>query len=497
MNYIHSGNLLTKKLMDLTRKGIWLVAGVLWLFLFAAGVQSYEGNPSVYIAFSIVFLLLLVSAFHRQRTYVYTYLVSFLWLGYWLKVSYHLAFPYPFVEPVGRFSGSATDWNEALLVPTVAATGILISRGIFSRLAGERQSILAIEKKCLPRWLCTYDRWHLAAFLSALVAVTLANVYYGIFVVGFDVRTILIWPLNALITLMLVGGGFVVWAASILWWRLASGRPIFLLLVLLLVSGVIITFSTLSRGLVVFFVLPLLYALYKNRKEAVDYSKPRLMLIGMLFFVTVVSSFFIINVIRNNVYFDEHRLGQTGTQSDHQSQTQSQTMVQSRAFLHFSIDRWVGIEGVMAVSSYPGNSGHLLVRAILETPSKGDPSIYQKICPWPVSQQFSTLKKDVSLFSLPGGIAFLYYSGSIAFVFVSAALISLLLQYAESVIFRFTGNPILCSGMGWLMAISFAHFGGAPRYEIPVIVFLFVSICLVAVIQSKRTEYLFGMASRP
>lgn len=487
MNYTYPGSWLASKLTGPNQKDIWLLlAGTLWLFLFAAGVQSYEGSPSVYIAFSIVFLLLLLSAFHRQRTYVYTYLVIFLWLGYWLKVSYHLVFPYPFVEPVGRFSGSPAAWDEVLLVPTIAAIGILISRAIFLQLAGRKQSVLGLKKKYLPHWLCAYGRWHLAAFLLVLIATTLANVYYGIFVVGFDVRTILLWPLNALITLMLEGGGFVVWAASILWWRLASGRPVFPFIVLMMVSGAVMTFSTLSRGLVVFFMLPLLYALYMNRKKIVDYSKSRLVLIGVLFSVVVVSTFFIVNFIRENVYFDKDRLIQTES-----------TPSYARAFLHFSIDRWVGVEGVMAVSSYPEIGEELLVKAIFERPRKGNPTIYQRICPWPASQQFSALKKNVSLFSLPGGIAFLYYSGSFAVIFISVALISLLLQYAESVIFSFTGNPILCSGVGWLMAITFAHFGGVPRYVIPVLVFLFVSICLVAVIQSKRTEYLFSTKLRP
>ncbi len=465
--------------------------GVGWLYLFVAGIQSYQGSVIVYIAFSVAFLMLLVSAFHNQRTYVYTYLVLFLWLGYWLKVSYHLAFSHPYVEPTGQFVGSAASWDKVLLISTVAAIGVLISRTIFQRMSGNKQSVLGC-KRYIPHWLGTCSSWHLVSFLLVLIATAVANIYFGIFIVGFDVKTILMWPLNALITLMLVGGGFVVWAASILWWRLDSGRPMFIPLVILVTSGAVITFSTLSRGLIVFFVLPLLYAVYINRQKVADYSMLKLGLIGLFFIVTTISSFFFINTIRDNVYIDKNNESARIEAKPSSMPSSMPSSVKVRAFLNFSVDRWVGVEGVMAVSSYPEIGSDLLLRAILEKPTTDKPSIYQIICPWPSSPQFNTLKKNVSLFSLPGGIAFLYYSGSIIIVFVSIVLISVLLQYTESVIFSFTGNPILCSGVGWLMAITFAHFGGAPRYVIPVFVFLFISICFIGVIQSKRTEYFFS-----
>lgn len=464
---------------------IRLIFGVAWLYLFILGLHAYQGNGIVYIVFSTTFLLMLVSAFYGRRTYVYTYLVVFFWLGFWLKVTYHLVFPYPYVEPTGRFVSSAASWNKVLLVSTVACVGTLVSRLIFQVVPGGQCST-GDNGKNIPHWLQSSANWQLLLFILAVLITSVANIYFGIFVIGFDVRTILAWPLNALITLMLVGGGFVVWASSILWWRSNSGRPLFAYLVTLVVLGEIMTSLALSRGLIVFFVLPLLYALYENRQKIADYSAPKTILIGLFFLFFVIVNFFVVNEIRDNVYFsrnDQH--------IQHQAEPQLPISEKIRSFLNFSVDRWVGIEGVMAVSSYSKTGSELFLRALYEKPGNGRLTIYQTICPWPSSPEFSSLKKDVRLFSLPGGVAFLYYSNSIVVVFVFTVLISFFLQYAESLIFSFVGNPILCSGVGWLMAITFAQFGGVPRTLVPVIIFLLFSILFVGVIQARRTEGLW------
>jgi hypothetical protein len=443
---------------------------VIWLCMLVIGARSYQGSLVVYISFSFVFLVLLVSLFHKRSGYVYTYLSILLWLGFWLKVTYHLILNYPYVEPTGGFIGTGSNWDNVLLVSMVAVAGVVLSHLSFCFLIRNIKS-LGYERKKIPTWLIGLNRFHWVIFALALVLVVYLNVRYGIYVIGFNVATILAWPLNALITLMIGGGGFSAWIALILWWNVKSGNKIFRSVVYMMLTGLVITASTLSRGQVVFVSVPILYALFLNRAKIIDYSFKNSVFIVAVFFMLVVSSFFVVNQLRDRFYYSrEDSVALDGADK-------------VRSFLHFSVDRWVGVEGVMAVSAFPEVGKSLFLDALIEKPNKDRLSIYQTICPWPSSQS-TVLKNNVRLFSLPGGVAFLYYSGSLMVVFLMVFMIVFILQGIELLVYYITGNPLLCSGLGWLMAITFAHFGGAPRYVIPVIEFQIILIALVGVVQS-------------
>lgn len=227
---------------------VWLIAG--WFALFLIAVQAYKGSALVYTLFSAVYLALLVSAFLRQRTYGYTFLATFLWLGFWLKVSWHLAWGTGYPEPTGQFTWSATQWDHALIVSTVGALAVLCARLIFEVLPGKTQTLTGDEFDP-PQWLRGLRRWHWAVFVLAVVSIALANFHFQIFVVGFKVGTVLMWPLNALITLMLVGGGFSAWMAILLWYEIHWRGAVFPLLILLVAVAFTITALSLSRGMIV------------------------------------------------------------------------------------------------------------------------------------------------------------------------------------------------------------------------------------------------------
>lgn len=98
------------------------------------------------------------------------------------------------------------------------------------------------------------------------------------------------------------------------------------------------------------------------------------------------------------------------------------------------------------------------------------------------------MRQNVGFMSMPGGLAFLYYSGSLWTVFLATILIVLALQYLELLIYMVTRNPLLCASIGWLLALSFAHFGGAPKALLPGFAFLVMVVALLAALQSRWIE---------
>lgn len=296
-------NLYTSKPLR-ARLVLSLLAG--WVALFLIAIRVYEGNPFVYMVFSITFIALLTSALVMQRTYGYTFLAIFLFLGFWFKVSWHLAWGNGYPEPTGYFNGSASHWDHALIVSTIGAFAVLAGRLLYEISAGQRRVSLN-EIAMPPRWLATTRRWHWALFLLTVAAVAIANHNYQIFVVGFKVGTILAWPLNALITLMLVGGGFAIWMAALLWYEIQWRGAVFHVMVVLVIAALMLTTSMLSRGMIVMLLAPIAYAVYKNVKLLSDFSNKNLWRVSIVVVLLVYGNFFVVNQMRDNAYFEKKR----------------------------------------------------------------------------------------------------------------------------------------------------------------------------------------------
>lgn len=462
-----------------------IAGGIAVLFLVA--INSYEGSSFVFALFSVAFLALLGSGFYRQRTYGYTFLAVFLWLGFWLKVSWHLAWGNGYPEPTGHFLGSPAHWDGALIVSTIGALAVLSARLVFETLFGGAAKTLYGSNDKPPQWLEPLQRWHWALFLLVVVAVATANLYFQIFVTGLKVGTILAWPLNALITLMLVGGGFATWMAILLWYEIRWTGSVFRWVILLIMAALVITMSSLSRGMIVMLLTPGAYALYKNSHGLLDLSRKRLGILLILFFCAVTANFYVVNAMRNSIYFEKNaEVAKVG--GEQQSFSMPSLLIKAKeqaiGLMHFSVDRWVGIEGVMAVSSYPELGADLFARAILEPPVKTEPSIYETIAPWRYEPGV-VMRENVNFMSLPGGIAFLYYSGSLWVVFAVTIFLVVAIQYFEMLIYKLTSNPLLCAHISWLMALTFAHIGGAPKSQLPTLLFTVLLVLLAGALQAK------------
>jgi hypothetical protein len=123
------------------------------------------------------------------------------------------------------------------------------------------------------------------------------------------------------------------------------------------------------------------------------------------------------------------------------------------------VDRWIGLEGVMAVSSYPGLSIGLLAEA-LRSPKQGNASLYQVI-----SNSGYEISERFSFGALPGIVSILFYSGSLVVVGIGAMLITLLMIGTEIAALRFTANPFFTSIVALGMAnvacqVQFLYLAG-------------------------------------
>jgi len=142
------------------------------------------------------------------------------------------------------------------------------------------------------------------------------------------------------------------------------------------------------------------------------------------------------------------------------------------------IDRWVGIEGVMAVSSYPKLGWNFWDKAWQETYNENATSFYDMNLI--ESPYINTDKTKHHYISLPGIVAFFFYPGSFAFLFGSMFMLGTIAALIEKIVFNLGGqNVILCSLLAQVIGYRFASFGYVPTQTYLLIGTLFLNLFII------------------
>ena len=114
------------------------------------------------------------------------------------------------------------------------------------------------------------------------------------------------------------------------------------------------------------------------------------------------------------------------------------------------IERWIGIEPVMATTAYPGKGLKLVTQAILEKPGKtgDDVGFYSRKV---IAYDLHTLQGKYFA-ALPGLIGILNYANSFLVVFFGVFTIFMLLVWAEKLATRAFSSLYFNAQFGWMLA---------------------------------------------
>lgn len=456
---------------------------LVWSVLFIGGLINYSGSALVYTLFSLTFLAMLVSDQNCQMGYGYLFLVVMLWLGFWLKLTVHLIFPYPFTEFTGRFTSSPEAWDEVLLIAAVAAAGVLASRGIAS---GFKLSIFKNRERdeqiVVPSWYQAYRAKVWGGLMLSIAIIATLNMVYGFQQSGLVPNYKLGWHLNGVIYYLL-SIVFAIFCATLIWWDIQLKRNLTRIVYACLFESMASSISLLSRGTLIFHAVPQMLSLYRRRASLIGYSwqKGGLLLVALA--ASVVMTYSTVNSLRNHYY----------------SNAPMELSVNpfdggiGISFSRFAIDRWLGVEGVMAVAAYPEKGMTQFWRALTEKSEVGKVTMYQEVC---LSHYRRMDAGKFRFANLPGVTAFFYYTGSLSLVFVGLVVFTTVIIAFEGWIFRASRNPLLCALAGGSLANIACQFGVTPSNLIPLFLALSGSISMVWAIQCGRTDRLFQIVKR-
>jgi hypothetical protein len=442
---------------------IWWVAALVAATLTVMAALNYPGQRLIFAVFVLLSCLMVALIVPMPRLYGYTFLAAFLFLGFYAKTVAYLALGIALVEPTGSFNGTGGAWDAAMATAVAGCGGVVVSRLIHligARFTGDRARDANRVGLYPPSWYVRHRAAVIGVSMAAIIGFSLLNLFSAFYQVGVAIRLVLPMHLNVVAS-WLITTGFALWAANLFMWEIGlypenGGRR----LVIPFVEA-IMTVSTLSRAAYLFRALSYVAVLANDRNFyrlglTNHWRRAWLLLLPAGFLLSLIG----VSTLRAVIY--PSAPPEVSTAVGPPSQAGSATQPASRPSQRLGwaaheistlvVGRWIGIEGTMAVSSYPDLGLGLFGRAVVEDPRTGESSTYQRIS----GSVYNTSRQFVFL-TTPGAVAILYYSGSIPLVALGMAVVTGLLLIFEVLASRVLANPLAVSILSLSLANAIAQ----------------------------------------
>ena len=446
---------------------------VLIIFLTYVGFNNYEGNKIIYLFFSIISNYLIYFSFRKNSIFFESFLGLLLWLGFWFKFTCTIAFTDGmFREGVGLFNYSPESFNATLVVSQIGILSFILAgyfREIFifkypSKLNFFFKANNFFKKRRKQIWII---------FLIFFTLISFSNFYLKIYQKGL----LPIYDFNFVFSgtykwLLLFGLSSI--SAIIIFLEVNVFRKFFVFSALIIFFETFLSsISMLSRGMI-FNAFALLFGIYKFSKKInhindINYYFKSAVAIFILFYLSVSS----VNYIRAN-FFYIGKSAEFTIEKFQQQETKKSSIIKKKystipkhnsEILYLSINRWVGIDGIMAVTSRNEIlSPAFLLNSFKERENIKKPTFYELTFNLKTISSSNQIYANVKGNTLPGIIAFLFYSGSYYFLFISMFIICIIASLIEYLAFRLSNNNLIFSALiGQIIAYRLIHFGYLPH----------------------------------
>ena len=155
------------------------------------------------------------------------------------------------------------------------------------------------------------------------------------------------------------------------------------------------------------------------------------------------------------------------------------------------INRWIGIDSLILVSSSEKKGFDLFFRAFKEDKLKVDYTFYEKEFGLvEVKTNVDTGKTIMKGNTLPGIISFLYYTGSPVFLLLSVMFIFFIFNFLESFLNYLTNrNLVFMCFISNMIATRLFHFGYAPKDSYLFLVSILLSILFLVILMRFKFRF--------
>ena len=502
------------------------IRNIALLFAFAAlsaalvtARSSYAGTTGLFCAFNASFLFLIALIFPRPRSYVFGCFAVLLTLGFWFKFLVHRIVDYPFVEPIGDFVDCGDAWDRVLLWSAFAALGAAAPRCahlIVARLRRSEGTVGVTADREPPAWFVERRVVVWTATLVMLVVVALINIHESIYRIGIETHTRLPRPLPLIIAWIVSLGGGMAMATLLHWDRRLTSQSSAAAWSAVILEAIVSSASAISRALYLLRMAPYLFATVGQVRTKLSRRLGAILMLLAGFGVSIS----LVTAQRMNDYIEATKFSDVEAEKDtiaiaiaipqatpqlapqHAPQPVQPRRIVAvdrasylfgyiRQTVMLTSDRWIGLEGVMAVSAHPDLGPDMLRLAVVDDPRRGYDTLFQQTARSPYLK-LAALDRYTFL-TLPGITGICAYGGSGWYIFGGLSIVTAMMMGIEVFCHRLTGNPFLTA----LVALNLTYVVHQMNFPYLTIVYVAELIMTVLAIElTARTPWRAAMRQK-
>ena len=454
--------------------------------------EKYLGNKIYYLLFSIIFNFYLFFSFRNKAIFFDKFLSILLWLGFWFKFTIVVTYYNGKFNEVGiNVNYDVLVYDKSLILSCISITAIIFASILREIFFSYKINNLNARLEGL-QFYSKYKFLIIFTFLFAVVVVCFLNLDYRLYQKGM----IPLYTINSLfssIVKWLLLLGFASISSTILIFEIYNRKKITAIFFSIIILPIALSsFSMLSRDMI-FNSSAILYGLYAsnkflNLKIGVKFFLKYFCILIFFSYLSILS----INYLRANYYYTEKsniNFNITNKEIDLKNNKKYSDIKSSHnELLHLVVFRFVGINAVINVLFESQKLSFDLFKKSfdeksIEETNPEEKTFYETNFNFYEKQNFN-LTPGVKGNTLPGLIAFLLYSGSYLFLFLSLLCVYLFCALLEKISYHISKNYIFSSLIGMILAYRFVHFGYAPGNSYKIILGIFLS-CLIIFLINK------------
>ena len=510
-------------------------------------IKFYEGSILIYIAYCLSLIWMLFYLTDNKASYFEIFFSAYLFLGFWFKYVFSL------ILYEGRVYDSNVAQIKSVDIDEILTLGIGIALiCIFSSFINKRfKKNYIIKNKNNSEKLFFVNLYLqnrigvLIIFLVFIIFIAIFNLKLGIHQRGFLYDTKLPLTVINLIKWLLLFG-FTTFSCFILHVEIKNLKKINIFTILIILFEIFSSYtSMLSRSFIINSSSLLLPIYQQSIKLKNNYDIKFILLFIVILFLTVTSIFGVNNIriekvkivinehheltkkklnISNSDLLDRDKLNNYNFQIPENKSENSKSNLKKDITdsLHEKIDievskefknpnttaliantspkdiinfilinRWIGIDSLILVSSSENKGFDLFFRAFKEDKHQVDYTFYEKEFGLvDVKTNVDTGKTIMKGNTLPGIISFLYYTGSPVFLLLSIMFIFFIFNFLESFLNYITDrNLVFMCFISNMIATRLFHFGYAPKDSYLFLVSILLSILFLVILMRFKFRF--------
>jgi|LWDU01.1.fsa_nt_gi hypothetical protein len=409
--------------------------------------NAYNGDIYIFLLFSATSNFLLLFGFRGKAFFFDTFIGVFLWIAFWLKLVLGIAVV---GSSIVGISESVTVLDDSLLVSSVAFLALIIASYLKEFILYKNHHVNDKGNGAMFFLYKEHRKYILIFYVLLFVFIAVTNSIFHIYQKGIVTPPGVSSVANVYKLLLLFGLSS--FGALILRYELdLKSKTTFFAPLLVIVEAFFTNVSLLSRAFIMN-IASLGFGFLKHLQlNKIKLKLNFLIVITFVGLVAFIGSVLVVNSLR--LQFSG---GNSLTVTEH-----------AESVSNLVLTRLVGLEGVVAVSRHPEIGFELFSASLDEKYDEHSMSFYDKnFIDSPYTGLYERIKDNNNInhySSLPGFIAFFYYSGSMCFVFLMTFVFGFIAVFIEWLAYNLSSrNVIFSSLIAQTIAYRYIHFGYAP-----------------------------------